>query len=130
MAHYTTGRHSDSCGHWHPSGLHYNWSVVSFYNENEHRMGGPRYTRCLDQLRPLVDRISPGTTLEGPETVSSSHEVGAGDNSDYLDYLKSCCYSRYTLMLSGVWIQRSISATPLSPPREFKSASIWASAQP
>ena len=86
VSHYTAGGHNDSCSHWHPSGLYYNWSVVSFYNENEHNMGGPRYTRCWDQLRPLVEKISPGTILEGPETVSSTNEVGAGNSGDYLDY--------------------------------------------
>ena len=29
VAHYTAGGHHDSCGHWHPSGFHYNWSVLS-----------------------------------------------------------------------------------------------------
>ena len=62
VSHYTAGGHNDSCSHWHPSGLYYNWSVVSFFNENEHSMGGPRYTRCWDQLRPLIEKISPGTS--------------------------------------------------------------------
>ena len=38
---------------------------VSFFNENEHSMGGARYTRCWDQLRPMIDTISPTTRLEG-----------------------------------------------------------------
>jgi hypothetical protein len=86
VSHYTAGGHNDTCGHWHPSGFHYNWSIVSFYNENEHRIGGPRYTRCWDQLRGQIDSIAPQTTLEGPETVSSSLEHGAGNSNDYLGY--------------------------------------------
>ena len=27
VSHYTAGGHRDSCGHWHPSGFHYNWTV-------------------------------------------------------------------------------------------------------
>ena len=106
VSHYTAGGHNDSCNHWHPSGLHYNWSIVSFYNENEHRMGGPRYTRCWDQLRPLIEKISPGTTLEGPETVSSSNEVGAGNSGDYLDYFldpKNHADKRAPELLSFHW---------------------------
>ena len=106
VAHYTAGGHNDSCGHWHPSGLHYNWSIVSFYNENEHQMGGPRYTRCWDQLRPLIDKISPGTVLEGPETVSYTQEVGAGYSNDYLSYFidpKNHADQRAPELLSFHW---------------------------
>jgi len=85
VAHYTAGGHNDSCGHWHPSGLHYNWSFISFYNENEHNMGGPRYTRCWDQLRPLIEKISPGSVLEGPESVMATWRPSENP-TDYLSY--------------------------------------------
>ena len=39
VSHYTQGGHTDSCGHWHPSGFHYNWTVLSFLNEDEHGTG-------------------------------------------------------------------------------------------
>eukprot|EP01045_Picozoa_sp_COSAG04_P015523 COSAG04_NODE_1231_length_7676_cov_2.067705_4_plen_250_part_00 len=80
VSHYTAGGHHDSCGHWHPSGFHYNWSIVSFFNENEHAIGGERYTRCWDQLRPLLEKISPQTRLEGPET-------GGGIPASYKDFI-------------------------------------------
>ena len=54
VAHYTAGGHHDSCGHWHPSGFHYNWSVLSVLNENERNTMGPRYTRCFDAIREAV----------------------------------------------------------------------------
>ena len=90
-------------------GLYYNWSIVSFYNENEHSMGGPRYTRCWDQLRPLVEKISPGIILEGPETVSSTNEDGAGNSNDYLDYFldpKNHVDNRAPEILSFHWAVR------------------------
>jgi hypothetical protein len=87
VSHYTAGGHHDSCGHWHPSSFHYNWSIVSFFNENEHRIGGEQYTRCWDQLRPLIDKISPTTQLEGPETapgipLSYSHFIDPKSHKD------------------------------------------------
>ena len=38
VEHYTQGGHHDSCGHFHPSGFHYNWTVLSVLNENEVHM--------------------------------------------------------------------------------------------
>lgn len=54
VSHYTAGGHHDTCGHWHESGFHYNWTVLSVLNENEHNVGGPRYIRCFDQIRRAV----------------------------------------------------------------------------
>lgn len=33
VEHYTAGGHHDSCGHWHPSGFFYNWTILSVLNE-------------------------------------------------------------------------------------------------
>ena len=35
VRHYTGGGHHDDCGHWHPSGLFYNWTGLSVLNEDE-----------------------------------------------------------------------------------------------
>jgi hypothetical protein len=45
------------------------------------------YTRCWDQLRPLIDKISPTTQLEGPETapgipLSYSHFIDPKSHKD------------------------------------------------
>jgi hypothetical protein len=31
VSHYTAGGHTDTCGHWHDSGFHYNWTVLCEY---------------------------------------------------------------------------------------------------
>ena len=72
VGHYTAGGHTDSCGHFHPSGLHYNWTILSVLNEDEHGTGGPRYTRCFDAIRDTVEAINPAIILEGPEVVVGS----------------------------------------------------------
>lgn len=69
VEHYTAGGHHDSCGHFHPSGFHFNWTIVSILNENERNTGGPRYTTCFDAIRAVVEKINPSIVLEGPETV-------------------------------------------------------------
>jgi hypothetical protein len=69
VAHYTAGGHHDSCGHWHPSGFHYNWAVLSVLNENERNTMGPRYTRCFDAIRERVGKYNPTIRLAGPEIV-------------------------------------------------------------
>lgn len=51
----------------HPSGFHYNWTIVSLLNENDHDDGGPRYTRCFDATRDAVAKVNPNTTVQGPE---------------------------------------------------------------
>ena len=33
---YTRGGFTDDCGHWHHSGLHYEWYGLSILNEDEH----------------------------------------------------------------------------------------------
>jgi len=69
VAHYTRGGHSDTCGHWHPSGFFYKWSVLSVLNENEHSIGQERYTRCFDAIRAAVEKVNTDIVLAGPETV-------------------------------------------------------------
>ena len=76
VQHYTAGGHHDSCGHWHPSGFHYNWTVLSVLNENERHVlprdgvrNSAQYTRCFDAIRAAVERIDPTIQLAGPEIV-------------------------------------------------------------
>jgi hypothetical protein len=69
VEHYTRGGHHDECGHWHPSGFYYNWSVLSVLNENEHNIGGPRYVTCFDAWRRAVSKVNSEIKLAGPETV-------------------------------------------------------------
>ena len=75
VAHYTAGGHHDSCGHWHPSGFHYNWTGLSVLNENEHETGKVRYTRCFDEIHKAVRQVNPKIFFAGPE------------GTDYTDYL-------------------------------------------
>ena len=72
VGHYTQGGHNDTCGHWHPSGFFYNWTVLSVLNENEHNTGGVRYTTCFDAIREEVEKINTQITLAGPEIVLGS----------------------------------------------------------
>ena len=55
---YTQGGFDDDCGHHHPSGLHYNWTILSVLNENEQGTGEVRYTRCFDAIRVEVSKVS------------------------------------------------------------------------
>jgi len=55
---YTMGGFDDDCGHHHPSGLHYNWTILSVLNENEQGTGEVRYTRCFDAIRAEVSKVS------------------------------------------------------------------------
>lgn len=75
MAHYTAGGHHDDCGHWHPSGFHYNWAGLSVLNENEHETGAVRYTRCFDEIHKAVRKVNPTIFFAGLE------------GTDYTDYL-------------------------------------------
>jgi hypothetical protein len=77
VEHYTAGGHHDTCGHFHPSGLHYNWTIISVLNENEHSTGGERYTRCFDAIREAVEKVNPSIVLEGPETVFAGGDLDA-----------------------------------------------------
>eukprot|EP01051_Picozoa_sp_SAG22_P023385 SAG22_NODE_6010_length_916_cov_1.569155_1_plen_202_part_00 len=43
---YTAGGFSDECGHRHVSGRHYNWTILSVLNENEHGTGQVRCKCC------------------------------------------------------------------------------------
>ena len=55
---FTQGGFDDDCGHHHPSGLHYNWTILSVLNENEQGTGEVRYTRCFDAIRAEVSKVS------------------------------------------------------------------------
>eukprot|EP01052_Picozoa_sp_SAG31_P051864 SAG31_NODE_12522_length_935_cov_1.325359_1_plen_265_part_01 len=72
---YTAAGFHDECGHWHASGLRYNWTILSVLNENEHGTGEVRYTRCFDAIRSEVSRVNPTIQYAGPE------------GTDYTDFL-------------------------------------------
>jgi hypothetical protein len=42
-------------------------------NENEHNTGGPRYTKCFDQIRKAVEGVNKYIKLAGPETVGNEY---------------------------------------------------------
>ena len=69
VSHYTRGGHHDDCGHWHPSGFFYNWTVLSVLNENERNIGQAQYTTCFDAIRAAVEKVNDEIQLAGPETV-------------------------------------------------------------
>jgi len=79
VAWYTTGGFHDTCGHFHDSGLHYNWTVLSILNENERNTGTARYTICFDAIRKEVEKVNSYITLAGPEY--------AGDDVEYTEYV-------------------------------------------
>ena len=72
---YTAGGFKDECGHHHASGLHYNWTILSILNENEHGTGQVRYTVCFDAIRYEVAKVNPTIEFAGPE------------GTDYTDFL-------------------------------------------
>jgi hypothetical protein len=72
---YTAGGFRDECGHRHASGLHYNWTILSVLNENEHGTGQVRYITCFDAIRYQVAKVNPTIQYAGPE------------GTDYTDYL-------------------------------------------
>jgi hypothetical protein len=72
--HYTAGGHHDECGHWHPSGLRYNWTGLSILNEDEHHIlpdNGVAYTACYDAIVAEVAKVNPTVVPVGPEMVAT-----------------------------------------------------------
>ena len=83
VSHYTSGGFHDECGHWHPSGLHYNWTVLSVLNEDEHHTGAARYTRCFDQIKFAVRKVNPTIMFAGPEGTSyTAYEIDPANHQD------------------------------------------------
>lgn len=64
VAHYTAGGHTDECGVYHASGLHYNWPLLSVLNENEYKVV---YTSCWDEWKKALAVVNPAMQLVGPE---------------------------------------------------------------
>jgi hypothetical protein len=67
---YTKGGFDDECGHWHASGLHYNWHGLSILNEDEHQIRperGVAYTTCFDAVRAQLRQINSTIIPIGPE---------------------------------------------------------------
>lgn len=61
---------SDECGHWHASGLKYNWFGLSVLNEDEHALApdqGQMYTTCFDAIKAEVTKNNPSIISVGPE---------------------------------------------------------------
>ena len=77
VGHYTAGGHHDDCGHWHPSGFHYNWTGLSVLNENEHSTGQVRYTKCFDEIHKAVRAVNPTIFFAGPVRSCFRHLSGA-----------------------------------------------------
>ena len=67
---YTNGGMTDECGHWHESGLHYDWFGLSVLNEDEHHIKpdmGQAYTVCFDAIKVRKSRCpfrEPCSTLK------------------------------------------------------------------
>merc|ERR1712166_1218013 len=67
---YTNGGFHDECGHWHASGLHYQWYGLSVLNEDEHHLApdkGQAYTVCFDAIKVEIAKINPAIIAVGPE---------------------------------------------------------------
>jgi len=79
---YTNGGYRDECGHWHASGLHYDWWGLSVLNEDEHHIepdDGTAYTQCYDAIAKEVGKVNPTIQLVGPEIAGTS-----GHSTEYL----------------------------------------------
>jgi len=79
---YTNGGFNDECGHWHESGLHYDWWGLSVLNEDEHNVApddGTAYTTCYDAIAVEITKVNPTIQLVGPEIAGTS-----GHSTDYL----------------------------------------------
>ena len=50
-----------------PAGFNYSWYGVSVLNEDEHKTGQERYTRCFDQIKLAVRKINKDIVFAGPE---------------------------------------------------------------
>ena len=75
VGHYTAGGHHDECGHWHSSGLHYDWWGLSVLNEDEHHIqpdNGAAYTVCFDAIMKEVRKVNPTIKGVGPEIAGAS----------------------------------------------------------
>ena len=84
---YTAGGFHDDCGHWHASGLKYQWWGLSILNEDEHGIkpeGGVAYTTCFDAVRKQLEGINPTLRLVGPEISGSGSYPSS--QFDYLAY--------------------------------------------
>lgn len=73
---YTRGGYADECGHWHPSTFHFEMFGLSIWNEDEHRLGPVRYTKCYDAIVAEMAKINPGIVPVGPDidSAASHHE--------------------------------------------------------
>ena len=83
VSHYTNSGHVDECGHWHVSGFHYDWAVLSVLNENEHNTGQSRYTICYDAIRTEIHKFNTHIKLAGPEVVGASYAGGFLDPANH-----------------------------------------------
>ena len=58
MGWYTASGFTDECGHYHHSGLRYDWEFLSVLNENEHEMvPSTQYTTCFDRWREEIAKV-------------------------------------------------------------------------
>ena len=67
---YTLGGFHDDCGHWHASGLKYNWWGLSILNEDEHGVqpdDGRAYVTCYDAVAARLALIGSAVVPVGPE---------------------------------------------------------------
>ena len=59
MGWYTASGFTDECGHYHHSGLRYDWEFLSVLNENEHEMvPSTQYTTCFDRWREEIAKVN------------------------------------------------------------------------
>ena len=82
---YTNGGFHDECGHWHASGLRYNWFGLSVLNEDEHALApdqGQMYTKCFDAIKTEIGKNNPSIVAVGPELCW----VCTKDPLDYMKY--------------------------------------------
>lgn len=65
----------DECGHYHESGLHYQWYGLSVLNEDEHHIKpdmGQAYTVCFDAIKAEVAKNNPSIIAIGPELINGA----------------------------------------------------------
>ena len=89
VAHYTAGGHTDECGVVHPSGLFYNWPLLSVLNEDEYDTpphGGIEYTICFDAWKAEIAKVNPRLRLIGPEIATNERAARGSDVWNYSAY--------------------------------------------
>ena len=118
VAHYTAGGHTDECGVYHASGLHYAWPLLSVLNEDEYATppeGGVAYTACWDAWRREIAKVNPQLQLVGPEIATNERAApGSGAWNYTTHFLKAFGVTSFTMTATARAAKAGGAGTPLN----------------